>query len=130
MGQNRFVCGLLFLLAWVTVVNTNSTVPTCSICQAIQKPNLGHVKLLFEDLFTHNNEYSNLVFPHEDQLATIDLCLETVIPKSRRKKIERNCFIERIVYNHEQAIMLKSQVKPGSLDIYYFNDLAFNLTAH
>lgn len=71
MGQNRAVCGLLFLLAWVTVVNTNSTVPTCSICQAIQKPNLGHVKLLFEDLFTNNNEYSNLVFPHEDQLATI-----------------------------------------------------------
>ncbi|XP_061175587.1 neuronal acetylcholine receptor subunit alpha-9-I-like [Saccostrea echinata] len=46
---------------------------SCSVCESMPIPNLDHVKLLFRDLFTNNKEYSNLVFPHKDQLATINV---------------------------------------------------------
>lgn len=74
MDQLKKVYGLMVLLTLVkhTEPSTTAATPlTCSICETMPYPNLEHVKLLFRDLFTENNDYSNLVFPHEDQLATI-----------------------------------------------------------
>nr|XP_022316186.1 acetylcholine receptor subunit alpha-like [Crassostrea virginica] len=74
MDQLKKVYGLMVLLTLVkhTEPSTTAATPlTCSICETMPYPNLEHVKLLFRELFTENNDYSNLVFPHEDQLATI-----------------------------------------------------------
>lgn len=77
-NMDQFGIIVIFVLLTLFTVKTQSSSSggqqvktSCLVCESMPVPNLDHVKLLFNDLFTNNKEYSNLVFPHEDQLETI-----------------------------------------------------------